>query len=238
MDEWLFGPDELRVNVFTRRVEVGKRSLSLSRISFDILVALLRNRRGVVTIDELVRGVWGFEDSDDPHFAHAAVYRLRKQLREAGAPDVIESVRGVGFRIAGETASDGSTPRSAAEIALDGASTAIILVSNARKILWANPAASELSGYTLDELYALPSTAALAPPERRPVADTMWEAVSHGKRRTGLTFELTRKDGTRIKAGASWKPLIADDGDAGYSVLEIWPLEDRMDGSAHRAAAG
>jgi len=235
MDEWLFGPDDLRVNVFTRRVEVGGRPLSLSRISFDILVALLRNRRGVVTIDELVRGVWGFEDSDDPRFAHAAVYRLRKQLGEAGAPDVIESVRGVGFRIAGETVSDESTPRSAAEIALDGASTAILLVSNERKILWANRAAAELSGYSLDELYALPSTAALAPPERRPFADDNWEAVSSGQRRTGLTFDLTRKDGTRIKAGASWKPLVADDADAGYSVLEVWPIEDRMDGSVSRA---
>jgi len=235
MDEWLFGPGELRVNVFTRRVEVGDRSLTLSRISFDILVTLLRNRRGVVTIDELIRGVWGFDDSDDPHFAHAAVYRLRKQLRDAGAPDVIESVRGVGFRVADETAADEPGPRSAAEIALDGASTAIILVSNARKIVWANRAAAELSGYSLDELFALPSTAALAPSERRPIADSIWQAVSNGKRRTGLTFDLTRKDGTRVRAGASWKPLVAEDGDAGYSVLEIWPIEERMDGSAARA---
>ncbi|NYE38142.1 DNA-binding response OmpR family regulator [Nocardioides cavernae] len=65
----------------------------------EVLLALIAHRGRVVTHEELMRSIWGPEWSGSPMVLSAAVTRLRSRLAAAGAPDVIENVRGVGFRL-------------------------------------------------------------------------------------------------------------------------------------------
>ncbi|MDA0350758.1 MAG: winged helix-turn-helix domain-containing protein [Chloroflexi bacterium] len=224
------------MNTYSRKVLVGERTLELSRVPFDLLVMLLRNRGGVVETSALIREVWGFEEDGDAHFAHTALYRLRKQLRDAGAGEVIESIRGVGFRIPVAEGTQIVAHPQVLELALMQASTAVLLVSAERRVVWANSAAAELTGYSIQELFALPSTAELTPPERRLQTGREWGEVMTGTVHRVARVELLRKDQSRVEIGGSWK-LLQDPADGGpHSILELWRAETAGEGVGEQAA--
>jgi PAS domain S-box-containing protein len=225
VDEWLSGPGDLRVNAATRHAFVGGRAVELTRTPFDLLVALLRERGRVIPTADLIRAVWGFEPTDDIHFARTAIYRLRKQLRAAGAPHVIEAIRGVGFRIPGDVDLADDDPVVIGDIVATGSSTAMLVVTPDRRVKWANRAAVELTAYSVEELRALTSTAELTPPERRPITDGFWHAVTRGHHQRSHGVELLTKTGNRVTVNSSWKPLPGYE-EAGFTILEIWPCGD------------
>ncbi len=80
-----------------RRVEVGEREVQLTPTEFRLLVALMRNRNQVVTLDQLLETVWG-NAAADPKQVRLYVSYLRRKLGEAGGIDPIETVRGFGYR--------------------------------------------------------------------------------------------------------------------------------------------
>ena len=80
-----------------RRVTVGSTDVRLTRSEFDLLEAMLSEPRRVYTRDELLDRVWGeWHASDD---LTVMISRMRRKLAEAGAPHVIETVHGVGYRL-------------------------------------------------------------------------------------------------------------------------------------------
>jgi len=84
----------------TRRAAVAGQSLELTRVEFDLLVRLLENPGRVYTRAQLIDSVWGdgFAISDRTVDSH--VKSLRKKVGEAGGdPGLIETVRGVGYRV-------------------------------------------------------------------------------------------------------------------------------------------
>jgi two-component system catabolic regulation response regulator CreB len=84
----------------TRRAYVGGRSLELTRVEFDLLSSLLASPGRVYTRAQLIDRVWGdgFAISDRTVDSH--VKSLRRKVGEAGGdPGIIETVRGVGYRI-------------------------------------------------------------------------------------------------------------------------------------------
>ena len=88
--------DVIRVDEAQRRVEVHGRPISLSPTEFKLLVALMRNREQVVTQEQLLEYVWGNSERD-PKQVRLYVSYLRRKLREAGALEPIETVRGFGY---------------------------------------------------------------------------------------------------------------------------------------------
>lgn len=64
-----------------------------------MLHQLLARRGEVITPDALSVGVWGYETFGAHNYLEAHVSRLRARLSRAGAPDVIETVRGTGYVI-------------------------------------------------------------------------------------------------------------------------------------------
>ena len=69
----------------------------LTRSEFDLLEAMLSEPRRVYTRDELLDRVWGeWHASDD---LTVMISRMRRKLADAGAPHVIETVHGVGYRL-------------------------------------------------------------------------------------------------------------------------------------------
>src|SRR3954452_18367950 len=74
----------------------GGRDLELTPREADLLALLLRNARGVVTRELALEDVWGGEGEVTPNAVDRYVAYLRRKL---GAPPLIHTVRGVGFRL-------------------------------------------------------------------------------------------------------------------------------------------
>jgi two-component system response regulator MprA len=222
VDDWLRGPSGLRLSVPRRRAFAGERELELTKTTFDVLALLLRRRREVVSTEDLVREVWGYSDVGRPGFARTAVYRLRKELKHYGLGDVIEAVRGVGFRIAEPDDGSGDIEPLDLRQALASAATALFIVSPDERVMWANQSAERLTGYTVDELRALESGSELAAGDDPTRYSEIWQRVRAGETMTGRA-KTRAKDGSISESGASWRPVFGDDGELLYAIVEFWP---------------
>jgi DNA-binding response OmpR family regulator len=100
-------PPALAVDEPTRRATVSGAALELTRVEFDLLASLLETPGRVYTRAQLIDRVWGdgFAISDRTVDSH--VKSLRKKVGEAGGdPGLIETVRGVGYRVTDEPSGD------------------------------------------------------------------------------------------------------------------------------------
>lgn len=100
-DAPLVGEPALRVDATTRRAFVRGAELELTRVEFDLLGSMLVEPGRVYTRAQLIDTVWGdgFAISDRTVDSH--IKSLRRKVAEAGgASGLIETVRGVGYRIA------------------------------------------------------------------------------------------------------------------------------------------
>jgi two-component system catabolic regulation response regulator CreB len=103
------GSSAIGVELETRRATVSGRALELTRVEFDLLACLAAAPGRVFSRAELIDQVWGdgFAMSDRTVDSH--IKALRKKMTDVGAdPGVLETVRGVGFRIV-ESFTPGST---------------------------------------------------------------------------------------------------------------------------------
>jgi two-component system catabolic regulation response regulator CreB len=90
----------LRVDASTRRAFVEEKELELTRVEFDLLACLLETPGRVYTRSELIKRVWGDGFALTDRTVDSHVKALRRKVGETGAaPGVIETVRGVGFRV-------------------------------------------------------------------------------------------------------------------------------------------
>jgi DNA-binding response OmpR family regulator len=84
------------------RVEVDGREIALTRKEFELLAALARRPGAVVTRDRLQADLWHTTWTGNPHAVEVHVAALRAKL---GIPQLIQTVRGVGYRLRTEPAS-------------------------------------------------------------------------------------------------------------------------------------
>ena len=99
-DRILHGPGGLRLDPADRGAIVGEVTLDLTRLEFDLLHLLLASPRRVFSREQLIEKIWGYDAAGDERLVDSTVKRLRAKLRAAGSDaDVIEAVRGVGYRI-------------------------------------------------------------------------------------------------------------------------------------------
>ena len=81
-----------------RQVIVSGAEVILTQSEFDILLLFLKNQGRVFTRDELLNLVWGYEFIGEEKSVNFHIMNLRKKL----GVDYIETVRGVGYKIAKE----------------------------------------------------------------------------------------------------------------------------------------
>jgi DNA-binding response OmpR family regulator len=89
----------LSVDSAGRRAFVDGVEVELTRREFDVLEHLARRAGRVVTKDEILAGVWGFDFAGDPNIVEVYVGRLRRKLATSDDATHIVTVRGVGYRI-------------------------------------------------------------------------------------------------------------------------------------------
>ncbi len=81
-------------------VEVEGQSVALTLKEFELLTMLLKNRNMVLTRDRLLNQIWGYSFDGENRTVDVHIRTLRQKLGKAG--DVIETVRGVGYKIGGD----------------------------------------------------------------------------------------------------------------------------------------
>ncbi len=101
----LVGPGELRLDPSARRAWRSESELQLSRTEFELLMVFLRSPGRVFERGHLLQKVWGPDCSVGERTVDVHLKALRTKIEQAGGdPEVLETVRGVGYRLRDEEA--------------------------------------------------------------------------------------------------------------------------------------
>lgn len=96
---------DLEVDVPGHEVTRGGAPIALTPLEFDLLVALAKAPWKVFSREELLEDVWGYRHAADTRLVNVHVQRLRAKIeRDPEHPELIVTVRGVGYRAGGTPA--------------------------------------------------------------------------------------------------------------------------------------
>jgi DNA-binding response OmpR family regulator len=88
----------------TREVKVEGRTVQLTFSEFELLQALMERPGQLFNREELLRSIWGDSAYRDPRGIDVHVRHLREKLeRRPDRPELLITVRGVGYRLQGPT---------------------------------------------------------------------------------------------------------------------------------------
>lgn len=91
--------DALFVSIPRHLASLDGTAINLTPKEFDVLVFLLRNPSIVLSRDRIMSGVWGYDFDGESRTVDVHIRTLRQKLEPYG--DLIETVRGVGYRMGG-----------------------------------------------------------------------------------------------------------------------------------------
>jgi DNA-binding response OmpR family regulator len=83
------------LDLLTRKAQVGDREVELSAREFILAETLLRHPGQVLSRQQLLSNVWGYDFDGGSNVVDVYVGYLRKKL----GTDLIETVRGMGYRL-------------------------------------------------------------------------------------------------------------------------------------------
>ncbi len=89
----------LEIDPLHRHVTVRGRHLDLTRVEFDILLALAEAPGEAIARRDLLATVWGYRFDPGTNVVDVHVARLRRKLESAGAPGAIRTIRGIGYAL-------------------------------------------------------------------------------------------------------------------------------------------
>jgi two-component system response regulator MtrA len=93
---------DLIIDVTAHEVSRGATLIQLTRLEFDLLVALAKDPGRVFTRDALLSEVWGYRQTTDTRLVNVHVQRLRSKIEhDAEHPEIVMTVRGVGYKAGG-----------------------------------------------------------------------------------------------------------------------------------------
>ena len=101
--------DRLKIDFDRREIWVDGQLVKLRPTEYRLLYHLVQNAGWVVTHDQLLAKVWGYEYRDEPHYVRLYINYLRQKLEKDPAnPQYILTERGVGYRFVDFRRSRGS----------------------------------------------------------------------------------------------------------------------------------
>jgi DNA-binding response OmpR family regulator len=95
----VLGAEDIEVDLLTRKVQRDGRVVALSTTEFELLVYLLRHHGQVVSREQILSSVWGYEHDPATNVVDVYVGYLRRKLGHPGDPAPIFTVRAVGYRL-------------------------------------------------------------------------------------------------------------------------------------------
>ncbi|NLU74109.1 response regulator transcription factor [Streptomyces sp. HNM0575] len=94
-DSLAFG--DLRMDLGTMEVTRGTRTVELSRTEYTLLEMFLTHPRQVLTREQILKAVWGFDFEPSSNSLDVYVMYLRRKTEAAGETRLVHTVRGVGY---------------------------------------------------------------------------------------------------------------------------------------------
>lgn len=91
---------DLVMDLLKRQVQRDGAPIQLQPREFRILEELMREEGKVVTRTMLLERVWNYHFDPETNIVETHISRLRSKLNEGGRADLIETIRGVGYRMA------------------------------------------------------------------------------------------------------------------------------------------
>ncbi|GAA0696071.1 MULTISPECIES: response regulator transcription factor [Streptomyces] len=88
---------DLRMDLTTREVARGGRRVELTRTEFTLLEMFLAHPRQVLTREQILKAVWGFDFEPSSNSLDVYVMYLRRKTEAGGEPRLVHTVRGVGY---------------------------------------------------------------------------------------------------------------------------------------------
>ncbi|MFC5722609.1 response regulator transcription factor [Streptomyces gamaensis] len=96
-DEHVLSFADLRMDLDTREVVRGSRPVELTRTEFTLLELFLSHPRQVLTREQILKTVWGFEFEPSSNSLDVYVMYLRRKTEAGGERRLVHTVRGVGY---------------------------------------------------------------------------------------------------------------------------------------------
>lgn len=89
---------DIKINQATRRVSVGNVHTVLNRKEYNLLVYLIKNRDMVLTREQILSGIWGYDFDGGSRTVDTHIKTLRAKLYGCGS--YIKTIRGTGYMFA------------------------------------------------------------------------------------------------------------------------------------------
>ncbi|NTW96061.1 MAG: response regulator transcription factor [Erysipelotrichaceae bacterium] len=86
---------DLHINLMNRSVTHSDKPIELTKTEFDLLIYFTQNPSTVLSRDQILTKIWGFEYDGDTRIVDVHVFKLRSKLENT--PLEIKSVRGIGY---------------------------------------------------------------------------------------------------------------------------------------------
>ncbi len=91
--------ERLKIDFGKREVWVNDELVKLRPTEYRLLYHLVQNAGWVLTHDQILTKVWGYEYRDEPHYVRLYINYLRKKIeKDPSNPEYILTERGVGYR--------------------------------------------------------------------------------------------------------------------------------------------
>lgn len=97
---------DLELDTSRREIRRGGRIIDLSPREFTLLDYLMRHARQVLTRTQIAEHVWNFDFVSDSNVVDVYIGYLRRKIDQGANVPLIQTVRGVGFRISAEDDND------------------------------------------------------------------------------------------------------------------------------------
>ena len=92
---------DLTLDQATREVRRNGRRIDLTAREFALLRFFMEHPRQVLSKTQILNAVWGYDYLGDSNIVEAYISYLRRKLNASGQPDLIQTVRGSGYRLGG-----------------------------------------------------------------------------------------------------------------------------------------
>ena len=92
---------DLELNQVAREVHRQGSLIELTTREYDLLLMLMRHPRQVLTRDQLLEQVWGYDSTLETNVLDVHMGHLRQKLEANGGPRLIQTIRGVGYVMKG-----------------------------------------------------------------------------------------------------------------------------------------
>lgn len=93
--------DTLHIDLAARTATIEGQAVALSKIEYDLLLFLVTNKNRVVSRQAIAEHLYDgpADQAPGPEFVYSHIKNLKKKLKEKGAPEIIQTVYGLGYKL-------------------------------------------------------------------------------------------------------------------------------------------